>query len=95
MHERLDGSRMSFSTPRRWSVATAPDHRDGSAAWAGAWRRNDFPVWPPSERMVDVGPVFYGMLAALLLFFFFIYLFIRRTLLGFKEGMDEGRQGRG
>jgi len=44
--------------------------------------------------MVDVGPVFYGMLAALLLFFFFIYLFIRRTLLGFKEGMDEGRQER-
>ena len=41
--------------------------------------------------MVDVGPVFYGMLAALLAFFFFIYLLLRRTVLGFKEGMDRGK----
>ncbi|MFB6266851.1 MAG: hypothetical protein ABEI31_04260 [Halodesulfurarchaeum sp.] len=42
--------------------------------------------------MVDVGPVFYGMLAALLVFFFFIYLLIRRTVLGFKEGMERGKE---
>lgn len=41
--------------------------------------------------MVDVGPVFYAMLAAILLFFFFLYLFIRRTVLGFKEGVDRSR----
>jgi hypothetical protein len=41
--------------------------------------------------MVETGPVFYFILGALLLFLFFIYLMIRRTLLGFKEGMDQGR----
>jgi hypothetical protein len=40
--------------------------------------------------MVDV--VFYGILAALLLFFFFLYLMLRRTITGFKEGMDRGQE---
>jgi hypothetical protein len=42
--------------------------------------------------MVDAGPAFYFILAALLVFLFFVYLMIRRTVLGFKEGMDESRR---
>jgi hypothetical protein len=38
-------------------------------------------------------PVFVALLIALLAFVFFIYLFIRRTLTGFQEGMQKG-QGR-
>jgi len=34
-------------------------------------------------------PVFYGILALLLLFVFFIYLLLRRTLLAFNEGRKE------
>lgn len=41
--------------------------------------------------MVDTGPVFYFILGALLLFLFFVYLMLRRTVLGFKEGVDRGR----
>ncbi|MFB6075374.1 MAG: hypothetical protein ABEJ89_10210 [Haloarculaceae archaeon] len=33
----------------------------------------------------------YGILAALLGLFFFFYLMIRRTLLGFKEGVEQGQ----
>jgi hypothetical protein len=32
----------------------------------------------------------YAVLAVLLLFVFFAYLMIRRTVTGFKEGMDKG-----
>jgi hypothetical protein len=42
--------------------------------------------------MVDTGPVFYFILGALLLFFFFVYLMIRRTFLGFREGMERSRK---
>jgi flagellar biogenesis protein FliO len=31
-----------------------------------------------------------GVLALILVFIFFIYLLLRRTAQGFKEGMDEG-----
>jgi hypothetical protein len=41
--------------------------------------------------MVDL--IVYGILAILLLFVFFAYLMIRRTVTGFKEGMDEGGGG--
>jgi hypothetical protein len=34
------------------------------------------------------------ILGILLLFFFFLYLMLRRAFLGFKEGVEEG-QGRG
>jgi hypothetical protein len=34
--------------------------------------------------------IVYGILAALLLFVFFAYLMIRRTVTGFKEGMERG-----
>ncbi len=37
-------------------------------------------------------PVFVGLLALLLLFVFFGYLLVRRTLLGLSEGYDEARR---
>ncbi|WP_162832761.1 MULTISPECIES: hypothetical protein [Haloferax] len=37
-------------------------------------------------------PVFVGLLVALLLFVFFGYLLVRRTLLGLSEGYDEARR---
>lgn len=36
----------------------------------------------------------YGILAALLMLFFFFYLLIRRTVQGFKEGMQQGGRNR-
>ncbi|MFC7133162.1 MULTISPECIES: hypothetical protein [Salinibaculum] len=42
--------------------------------------------------MADV--IVLGILAALLVFVFFIYLMLRRTVTGFKEGMDQGRRDR-
>jgi flagellar biogenesis protein FliO len=41
--------------------------------------------------MAFTDPMFLGMLAALLVFFFFVYLMIRRTVLGFREGYDRGQ----
>ena len=34
--------------------------------------------------------IVYGVLAVILLFVFFAYLMIRRTVTGFKEGMENG-----
>jgi len=39
-------------------------------------------------------PIMLGILAMLLLFVFFIYLMIRRTVTGFKEGVEKGGKGR-
>lgn len=36
-------------------------------------------------------PVFTGLLVAMLAFVFFMYLLVRRTVLGLREGFDEGR----
>lgn len=36
-------------------------------------------------------PIFLGILAAIVLFFFFIYLMVRRTLVSFREGVDKGK----
>jgi hypothetical protein len=33
-----------------------------------------------------------GMIALLLGFVFFVYLMLRRTVLGFKEGVDRGKR---
>ena len=33
-----------------------------------------------------------GMIALLLGFVFFVYLMLRRTVLGFKEGVDKGKR---
>jgi ABC-type uncharacterized transport system permease subunit len=37
-------------------------------------------------------PIVLGILVALLLFVFFVYLMLRRTVTGFKEGVDRGRK---
>jgi len=37
-------------------------------------------------------PLVVGFVALLLGFVLFMYLFIRRTITGFREGMDNGRQ---
>ena len=42
--------------------------------------------------MVDFGSAYVLILGALLLFVFFVFLMIRRTITGFREGMDRGRK---
>lgn len=37
-------------------------------------------------------PVFLGLIAAVVLFFFFLYLFLRRTVVSFREGFERGRE---
>jgi hypothetical protein len=39
-------------------------------------------------------PIMLGILAVLLVLVFFAYLLLRRTVTGFKEGVEEGRNGR-
>jgi len=41
--------------------------------------------------MVEFDPVLIGLLAILLGFVFFVYLFIRRTVTAFKAGQEQGR----
>lgn len=36
-------------------------------------------------------PIFLGIIAAVVLFFFFLYLMVRRTMVGFREGIERGR----
>lgn len=46
------------------------------------------------DGMVDFvvsNPVFTGLLVVMLAFVFFMYLLVRRTLLGLREGFDAGR----
>ncbi len=38
--------------------------------------------------------ILYGILAAILLFVFFAYLMVRRTVVGFKEGVEQGQDRR-
>lgn len=48
----------------------------------------------PLEGIFDFfasNPVFTGLLVALLAFVFFMYLLVRRTVLGLREGFDQGR----
>ncbi|QCJ46996.1 MULTISPECIES: DUF7859 family protein [Haloprofundus] len=37
-------------------------------------------------------PVFVGLVVAMLLFVFFAYLFVRRTVTGLQQGYQEGRR---
>ncbi|MFB6186196.1 MAG: hypothetical protein ABEI86_04920 [Halobacteriaceae archaeon] len=39
-------------------------------------------------------PAFVGLLLLLVGFFFFVYLFIRRTVLSFREGINKGKNNR-
>lgn len=41
--------------------------------------------------MAFADPVFLALLAALVVFFFFIYLFLRRISTGFREGYERGK----
>lgn len=48
----------------------------------------------PVQGVVDFfasNPVFTGLLVVLLGFVFFMYLLVRRTVLGLREGFDQGR----
>lgn len=42
--------------------------------------------------MIELDPLTLGLLAVVLGFFLFMYLMIRRTIIGFKEGMQGGRE---
>jgi len=41
-----------------------------------------------------VDPVLVGIVVVLLAFVFFVYLFLRRIVLGFREGLNQGRNDR-
>ncbi|MFB6132919.1 MAG: hypothetical protein ABEJ44_05900 [Halanaeroarchaeum sp.] len=42
--------------------------------------------------MVFQDPAFLFILGALLLFVFFLFLMIRRTLVGYREGVERGKE---
>lgn len=54
------------------------------------------PVAQPSRMgvidFVAANPVLVGLTALMLVFVFAVYLFLRRTLLSFREGLDRGRR---
>jgi flagellar biogenesis protein FliO len=39
-------------------------------------------------------PIMLGILAVILLFVFFLYLMVRRTVTGFKQGVEDGQNRR-
>ncbi len=39
-------------------------------------------------------PIVIGILVALLVFIFFMYLMLRRTVTGFKEGVNQGQNNK-
>jgi len=42
--------------------------------------------------MIELDPLTLGLLAVVLGFFFFMYLMLRRTLIGFKEGFQQSKE---
>lgn len=42
--------------------------------------------------MVSLDPIFVGLVVVLLAFFFFTFLLVRRTLMGLREGFEEGKR---
>lgn len=40
---------------------------------------------------IEIDPVLIGLVVIMLGFVFYIYLFVRRTVTGFQEGLDESR----
>lgn len=44
-----------------------------------------------SALALDVDPVLVGIVVVMLAFVFFVFLFLRKTFTGFKEGMEEGK----
>lgn len=53
--------------------------------------RNGFAPRAEESTMALDDPIFLGIIAAVVLFFFFLYLMVRRTMVGFREGMERGR----
>lgn len=53
--------------------------------------RNPYQVCNVMGDMAEVDPVFLGLIAALVLFFFLLYLLVRRTIVGFREGYQRGQ----
>jgi len=48
---------------------------------------------PPAGQIGSMADwIAYGVLAILMLLFFFGYLMVRRTVLGFKEGVERGKK---
>ncbi|MFC6826865.1 hypothetical protein [Halopelagius fulvigenes] len=45
-------------------------------------------------QFVAGNPVLVGLVVVLLAFVFFMYLFVRRTLTGLRDGFDEGYRGK-
>lgn len=43
---------------------------------------------------VEVDPVLVALVAIMLGFVFFVYMFIRRTVTGFQEGIEQSRRER-
>jgi hypothetical protein len=41
--------------------------------------------------MAEFGPAFYLLAAAVLVFVFFLFLFVRRIVTGFREGVERGK----
>lgn len=41
---------------------------------------------------LDVSPVLVGIVAIILGFVFFVYLFLRRIATGFKQGLEQSRK---
>lgn len=47
----------------------------------------------PLFDFVGQNPILVGLVVVMLGFVFFMYLFVRRTLTGLREGYDQGRRG--
>ena len=55
------------------------------------------PLASPLGDVVDIlvsDPIFAGLVVVMLLFVFFAYLFVRRTLTGLQEGYDDAYRDR-
>ena len=50
------------------------------------------PLYAPALLSLGVDPVLVGIIAVLLLIVFALFLFIRKTLLSFSEGVRKGKR---
>ena len=48
--------------------------------------------WVRPAMALDVSPVLVGIVAIILGFVFFVYLFLRRIATGFKQGLEQSRK---
>ena len=58
--------------------------------------RNPFPAGGPTPDMLlqlgGIDPILVGLVLFLLLVVFFVFLFLRRIVTGFTDGLREGRE---